>query len=349
MSCFSSGKVLFFVRESLLKVGVKRDIAELCASGMVLTSLRGVDTHGIGLLSHYVAGIKGGRINPNPNFKFERTSASTGTFDADHGLGYAVGIVAMRHAISLAKDSGSGFVSVRNSSHCGALAYYGLEACKEDMIGLAFTHATSRMKSPGSSREFFGTNPICFAAPMASEEPYCFDSAPTPLPFHKIMHHRQASLPLPRGSAADQYGNETTDPHRVSQLLPIGDYKGFGWAMTVDVLTGLLSGMPVGRNISKMYDDPLSEKRYLGQFFGAIRIDVFESPEVFKKRLQKLAEDIRGEPKLNEDSENMVPGDPEKKTMKRRLEEGIPISDHDLQKFNSLAESIEILPIGIVE
>ncbi len=216
------------------------------------------------------------------------------------------------------------------------------------MIGLAFTHATSRMKSPGSNREFFGTNPICFTAPMESEEPFCFDSAPTPIPFHKIKHHRETGSPLPAGSAADEHGNATTDPLKAAQLLPIGDYKGFGWAMMVDILSGLLSGMPVGRDISKMYGD-LSEKRRLGQFFGAIRIDAFQPPDVFKKRLQTLAGEIRREPKQHESSENLVPGDPEKKMMKKRLEEGIPAGSSEMKKLNEIAakfqiSSVEVLP-----
>ena len=347
-SYFISAKnIRSFINEAFLKAGVNEDISELCVDGLVQTSLRGVDTHGVRLLPHYINAIEGGRINRNPDFMFNKTSFSTGVFDADHTLGYAAGIIAMRHAISLATDSGSGFVSVKNSSHCGALAYYAIEACKENMIGLAFTHATSRMKSPGSNREFFGTNPICFAAPMESEGPYCFDAAPTPIPFHKIIHHRETNSPLPGGSAADKYGNETPDPHQAAQLLPIGDYKGFGWAFMVDILSGLLSGMPVGRDVSKMYAD-LSEKRYLGQFFGALRIDVFQAPEIFKKRLQKLAEDVRNEPKQNETSVNMVPGDPEKKMMKKRLEEGIPVSKDELEKINRIAREYNMPAIKIV-
>ncbi len=118
--------------------------------------------------------------------------------------------------------------------------------------------------------------------------------------------------------------------------------------MMVDILSGLLSGMPVGRNISKMYDDSLSEKRFLGHFFGAIRIDVFESPDIFKKRLQKLAEEIRREPKLDENSENMIPGDPEKKMMKKRLEEGIPINKDELEKLNAIAKKFGIQPVKIL-
>ncbi len=344
----SSESIHNLIHDAFTCLGMSEELAGLCSKGMVQTSLRGVDTHGIRLLPHYIAGIERGRINPAPNFQFEKTSYSTGILDADHTLGYGAGIIAIRHAIELAKNAGSGFVSVKNSSHCGALAYFGVEACKEDMIGLAFTHATSRMKSPGSNREFFGTNPICFTAPMETEDPFCFDSAPTPIPFHKIMHHRETGSPMPRGSAADKYGNETIDPLKAVQLLPIGDYKGFGWAIMVDILCGLLSGMPVGRDISKMYGDPLSQKRFLGECYGAIRIDVFESPDIFKKRIQKLAEEVRREPKLEKTSENMVPGDPEKKTMKKRLEEGIPVDKHELEKLNMIARKFEIHPVKII-
>ena len=153
---------------------------------------------------------------------------------------------------------------------------------------------------------------------------------------------------MPAGSAADKYGNATTDPHKAAQLLPIGDYKGFGWAMMVDILSGLLSGMPVGRNISKMYGD-LSEKRLLGQFFGAIRIDVFQDPVIFKSRLQKLAEEIRNEPKINRDSENMAPGDPEKKMMSKRLKEGIPVNKHEMERFDDIAKRYNMRSLKISE
>ena len=170
-----SEKAKSLILDVFKKLSLDDEIAELCAEGLVHTSLRGVDTHGIKLLPHYVAGIQSGRLNPKPKINFKRTSPSTGILDADHTLGYAAGVIAIKHAILLAEESGAGFVSVKNSSHGGALAYPCLKACEEGMISLGFTHATPRMKSPGSNREFFGTNPLCFAAPMKNEDPFCFD------------------------------------------------------------------------------------------------------------------------------------------------------------------------------
>ena len=330
-----SEKAKTLILEIFSKLSVNNQVAQLCAEGLVQTSLRGIDTHGIRLLPHYVAAIESGRLNPTPDLKFKQTSSTTGILDADHTLGYAAGVIAIQHAIELAKESGTGFVSVKNSSHCGALAYPCLKACDEDMIGLGFTHATPRMKSPSSKREFFGTNPLCFTAPMEKEDPFCFDSSPTMIPFHKIFHHRETQTELPEGSAADVEGKETTDPFKAIQLLPIGDYKGFGWSMMVDILAGLLSGMPVGKDVSQMYGD-ITQKRYLGHFFGCIRVDVFQPVKKFKSRLQELAEKVRKEPKKDEESLNMVPGDPEKKCMEIRLKKGIPINNKDLDKINKL-------------
>jgi ureidoglycolate dehydrogenase (NAD+) len=331
----NSKKIKILIKETFKSLCVNEKIAELVAEGLINTSLRGIDTHGIRLLPHYVKAIELGRLNPKPDIKFNETSKSTGILDADHTLGYAAGVLAMERAIELAESSGAGFVSVKNSSHCGALAYPSLKASEKDMLGLGFTHATSRMKSPGSNKEFFGTNPLCFTAPMEEEEPFCFDSSPTLIPFHKIFHYRESNETLPIGSAADIKGIETLDPHEAIQLLPIGDYKGFGWSMMVDILSGILSGMPVGKDISQMYGD-LSQKRYLGHFFGCIRIDVFQPLEKFKSRLQNLAEEVRNQTKKDSKAKNMIPGDPEKLCMKDRITNGIPITSSDLLNLNKI-------------
>jgi len=134
MTYLPADRVLPFVKEVFLKTAVREDVAEQTARGLWMTSLRGVDTHGVRLVPHYVLGVQEGRINPHPKMDFKQTSMSTGLLDADHTFGHAGGIVAMHKAIELAHNTGSGFVAVKNSSHCGAMAYFALEACKSDMI-----------------------------------------------------------------------------------------------------------------------------------------------------------------------------------------------------------------------
>jgi LDH2 family malate/lactate/ureidoglycolate dehydrogenase len=333
-----------FVEKALIKAGVEVTGAKQTAKGLWLASLRGVDSHGIRHLPHYLKGVRGGRINPAPHFKFEQTSPSTGRLDADHGFGHAAGIRAMQHAVRLAKEAGSGQVGVSNSSHCGSMAYFAFEACKEDMIGTAYTNATPKMRAPNATTPFFGTNPICMAAPMESEGPFCYDGSTTLMSANKIRVYGERGIELPPACGANKRGQETRVPDEVVQLLPIGDYKGFGIAMMVDILCSLLSGMPAGAEVSDMFNDSFGQKRLLGQFYGTLRIDTFEEPARFKARLQEVVANIRSLPRREADTPVQVPGDPEKASQADREAHGIPISAKDLTQLERIGEEFGIAP-----
>jgi len=312
-------------KKALAAAHVREDIIDPVINGLIWTSLRGIDSHGIRLLPHYIAGVKGGRINPDPNMSFVRSSPAVGMVDADHTFGHASGMKAMGHAIELARESGMGAVGVQNSSHCGAMSWFAHAAAQQGMIGLAFTHATPRVKSPGSNRAFFGNNPVCLVAPMHDEEPFCFDAATTSITFNAVKAAAAAGKTLPPGLVADAQGIETTDPHRAEQLLPIGDYKGFGLSMMVDILCALLTGMPEGNKVSKMFGESMSKKRLLGHFFCAINIASFTDLNRFAARLKQMADNVRAEPALEPSRPVMVPGDPEKKAWAERMEKGVPV------------------------
>jgi LDH2 family malate/lactate/ureidoglycolate dehydrogenase len=103
--------------------------------------------------------------------------------------------------------------------------------------------------------------------------------------------------------------------------------------------------MPVGDSISDMFNDPLSQRRLLGQFYGALRIDVFEEPDRFKARLQGLAERIRRQPRRDPDTPVQVAGDPEKAFQADREANGIPIGAKDLAQLQQLADELGIEPL----
>ena len=331
-------KLESFLTRILQKKKVNHEVAKLTVNGLIHASLRGVDSHGVRLFFHYLNGLNNGRINPNPKFKFEQTSPSTGILDADHTFGHAAGIKAMDHSISLANKSGSGHVAVKNSSHCGSLSYFALEACKNDMIGVAYTNATSRLKSANSTREFFGNNPMCFTAPLMDEDPFCYDGANSLTTFNEVRRHRDLGLKLPHGVVADKKGNITTDPNEANQLIPIGDYKGFALSMIVDIFCGLLTGMPTGRDVTQMFGDEkiLKQKRFLGQFYSSYSIEKFIPKNLFKERLQNLVNTIIEEPSINKKNPVLVPGDIEKNIFKERLLMGLPIPNEDFKRFKEI-------------
>lgn len=323
---------------ALERAGVRDDLVAPVTEGLIWTSLRGIDSHGIRLLPHYIASVKGGRLNPDPKLSFTRTAPGAGSLDADHTFGHVAGVTAMRYAMEIAQETGIGAVSVGNSSHCGALSYFAHAAAEADMIGIVMTHATARVKTPGARRAFFGNNPICLVAPMRDEAPFCFDAATSSITFNAVKAAAAAGRELPPGLVADAEGMPTTDPRLAEQLMPIGDYKGFGISMMVDILCAVLAGMPNGDRVSKMFGDPLSEKRYLGHFFCALRIDAFREVAAFKAEMQEMADRVRAEPAIDpERAPVMAPGDPEKRAWAERVEQGIPVPKHVMAEILELA------------
>lgn len=326
-------KLRGFVKKILLKVQVRDDVAEYVTEGLVQTSLRGVDSHGIRLLEHYIKALRGGRINPNPQYRFKKTSPSTGLLDADHTFGHAAGMKAVEYAIGLAKKAGSGHIAVYNSTHFGAAAYYSLEIARHNMIGMVFTNTDALLKTYAGKRAFLGNNPISFAAPCADEEPFCLDMATSVVTFNKIRQWREDGVRAPLGVGANLKGIETTDPTEITMLLPIGGYKGYGLSLVVEILCSLLTGMPYGPHIPRMFEAPLGQKRFLGHFISAIRIGCFCDEDIFKNKLSVLMKEIRNEPPLNKEIPVQVAGDPEKKIAGNRKLKGIPLNQ---KEYNSL-------------
>ena len=334
-----------FIRFAFDAAEVEPTVARQVTTALIQTSLRGVDSHGIRLAPHYVSAIRGGRLNPKPNMQFTKTAAATGVLDADHTLGHVAGYAAINHAIELAQQAGMGYVVVKNSSHCGALAPYVLKAAENDMIGMGSTNATPTVKAPNSSVPYYGTNPLCITAPMHDETPFCYDGASSVYTFNKIRLYRERDEPLPPGIGADKGGNETTNPHDVMQLLPMGGYKGFSLLMIADMMSAMLGGMPSGNDVTVMFGSDLGQRRYLGQFYAAIRLDAFIDPTEFKAALQHNAEKIRALPRTNPDEPIYIPGDPEKITEADRRANGIPVPDAHLEHFHVMATELGIKPL----
>lgn len=333
-----SDRLQIFVKSVLLRAQVREDVASHVADGLVQASLRGVDSHGVRLLPHYLAGVQGGRINPNPRYRFQRTSGATGLLDADHTFGHAAGMEAAGKAMELAAEVGAGHVAVYNSSHFGAAAFFALEIARHDMIGMSFTNADALLKTWAGKRPFLGNNPICFAAPCEGEEPVCLDMATSVVSFNKVRQLREEGQSAEPGTGSDRDGRETTNPHEIAMLLPIGGYKGYGLSLMVEILCSLLTGMPYGLHIPKMYEAPMSQRRLLAHFVSALRIDCFQDPAVFKARLSGMLRELRSEPRANPDVPIQIPGDPEKRHARQRAKTGIPLSEEEARALAALAK-----------
>ncbi|MGH7827609.1 MAG: Ldh family oxidoreductase [Candidatus Binatia bacterium] len=338
-------KLTRFVTLAFERLGVVPSDAETAANVLVMADLRGVETHGVlrfNPRSWYVKWLRDGEMNPRPDMRVVSENASSALLDADNGMGMVAGHRAMELAIQKAKSSGVSIVGVRNSRHFGMSAYYAMRALPHDMIGLAMTNA-SRQVVPTFGREAkFGTNPICVAAPAKDELPFVLDMATNTAAAGKLEVAARRGEAIPLGWALDENAAPTTDP-RVAQkarrLLPLGgtreagSHKGYGLAIVVEILCGVLTGTVTALNSNQ---DPR------GHFFGAIHIDPFRPVEEFKSDIDRLIRELKSTPPIDGRKRVYVAGEIEFETAKERTANGIPLHDSIIKDLREVSAQLSL-------
>lgn len=345
---FSADYLRSFCFQLLTRFDLKKEDAEAVSDSLVESNLRGIDSHGVARLPHYLERIRQKSINPRPEMQWEKLGAAVGRVDGDHGLGQLAMLDASDKAVGLARESGAGWVSICNSSHCGALAYYGLKIAEQGMIGFAFTHVDPMVTPHGAAEPFCGTNPLCITAPGKNGKTLCLDMATSITPWNTIANAAIEGVSIPGDWALDVNGRGTTDPNAVVALFPFGGFKGSGLGLLIDVLCALLGGAPIGPDIPKMYGD-LSQKRLLGGLVGAIDISHFTSVDSFQERIVEIIQRWGALQPLKAGGQVHYPGEPESRTHHERLKTGIPVGRKLVEQFNQLALKCGLSPLEISE
>lgn len=313
------------IATKLTRAGLKPEHASGVAEVLVHADARGVHSHGAMRTEYYAERIAKGGTNRDPQFSFHRTGPSTAVLDGDNGAGHVVAKLGMEHAISLAEESGVGVVGVRRMGHSGALSYYATMAARRGLIGLSVCQSDPMAVPFGGAEPYYGTNPIAFAVPAADGCPMVLDMATTISAWGKILHARTLGAEIPSDWAVDKGGRATTDPHAVNALVPMAGPKGYGISMMVDVLSGILLGLPFGKHVTSMYRD-LTEARELGQTHIVLNPSFFTSVPRFLADVQTSREEltaIRAAPGFDR---VQYPGQPEHEREVSSQKEGVQIA-----------------------
>jgi len=343
-------KLTDFSIKALEKLGIPREDAVITARMLVACDLRGVESHGVAHLNmFYGRRIKLGIINLTPKPRVINETPSTAVMDGDNGLGFVVGYHAMNEAIKRAENTGAGFVAVRNSTHFGAAAYYAMMALEHDMIGFSMTNNVPIVVAPGSSKPALSTNPLAVAVPAGKKPPFVLDMATSAVAGGKLEIARRNKQPIPEGWVVDGEGKPVTDITKKvwgeGGLLPLGGtpshgaYKGFGLALVVDILSGILSGSTIS-TLAKV--DPKALGNYSDHFFGALRISSFVPVEQFKKTMDDAIAALEALPTVPGVTRVSVPGSYEDAIVKERQAKGIPLEPAVIQDLKNLAQELGI-------
>ncbi|WP_352587870.1 amino acid adenylation domain-containing protein [Mesorhizobium caraganae] len=310
-------------REALTRAGLTPKGAEIVTEVQLEASLRGQPTHDMVSIPRYASRIAAGKINPRPQIRIEHESTTIARIDGDNGPGQWVSTVAMDLAIEKASRDGIGIVAVRRSNHFGAAGHYVWQAARRGLIGLCTTNGPLILAPTGGVTPTFGNNPLGVGIPAGRHFPILLDVAMSVAPRGKIGLSVAEGSPLPVGWILDRLGRPSTDLGDLAAGLgvPIGGHKGYGLALVMEVLAGVLSGAGFGAD---HHHDRLREGAPdYGHFFMALDPERFMPALDFTRRVDRLIEQTSNGERAEDASEILVPGEMELRTRQQSLSEGV--------------------------
>jgi LDH2 family malate/lactate/ureidoglycolate dehydrogenase len=322
----SEAGALDFGRRMLEAAGVAPAKAHLAASVLVFANLRGVDSHGLQLLPHYVGQIEAGDVDPAADGHVASERQACLLYDGEHGLGSVTAETCCRHAVRIARQHGLAMVIARETSHFGPAAFWTSRLSAEGLIGIAMCDSSPQVPPWQGKAKRVGTNPISVAVPHPEGRGWLLDMATSTVALGKL---EQAVLnnqtEIPPGWALDSEGRATTSLQAALAgfLMPLGGYKGSGLGLLVEILCGALGGGGMAPDIAGIREHGRLAR--VNHTFLAIDVARFLPLDEFHARMDWLVQHIKSAPPAAGFDEVLVAGDPEWRFEDQRRAQGIPI------------------------
>jgi LDH2 family malate/lactate/ureidoglycolate dehydrogenase len=245
-------------------------------------------------------------------------------------------------AIEFAKVHGIGAVAVRNSNHFGTAMFYSLMGPPAGCIVLVATNASPAMAPWGGREKRVGTNPWSIAAPVAGRAPLALDIANTAVARGKIYLARQRGEPIPKDWALDAEGRPTTDAERAiaGLVAPMAGHKGYGIAVMIDLLAGVLSGSAFGAAVHGPYEPAAPSGA--GHLMIALDIAAFLPVAEFEARSARLVDELKSAPRADGIDEIFYPGEQEARRAEQAARDGLHLPALTCQDLMALARELGV-------
>jgi LDH2 family malate/lactate/ureidoglycolate dehydrogenase len=341
MQHVSASDARSFVEEILVGNRVPRNNAIVVAKYLIEADLRGVDTHGMNRIPSYMARIREGVLDASALPTLRRITPAVAQVDGHNGFGFVAANMGMAVAIDMARNIGIGMVSIKHSNHFGMSAWVVQQALDAGMMSLVFTNSSPALPVWGGKSKLMGVSPIACGAPAGEKgRPFIMDMAPSVAARGKIYKALRRGEKIPEDWALDRNGQRTDDPAAALEgvMLPMGGPKGSAIAIMMDVFSGVLSGSAFAGHVTNPYDP--SRPADVGHFLVAIKPDLFMNIDEFKERMDYLYERVVGSDKMAGTARIYFPGEIEDLNKEKRLREGIPLVDAEIQALNTEAERV---------
>ena len=317
MECItvSAGALQEDIARIFTALGVSESDAEVMARVLIFTEQCGIKSHGILRIGRYVDCLLSGGINARAPFLVEKCAGAWALANASGGLGIPASVKAMDLAMELAAKNVVGMVNVRKSHHNGAEGYYACMCAKRGMIGLAMSTGNPIMAATGACERVIGNNPFAYGVPAGKYGEVVMDVAMSAVADGKVQQAKLLGQLLPPGCFLDAEGRPSTDPDAYLNggvLLPFGAHKGYGLAVMVECLAGVLSRAALTQEIDS-WNSVEGKCGNTGHLFLAIDIAQIMPPAEFASRVEEMIGQFKAAKRLPGVKEIYFPGEIEKR------------------------------------
>ncbi len=324
--------------------GSAREEAASVAAHLVEANLMGHDSHGVGMLPHYVRNLLEKKLHPNRHAEFVKKDGAFAVVDGGMGYGQVIAREATDWAIGKARESGVALLALRNTHHIGRVGAYGEQAAAAGLVSLSFVNGISGdpRVAPFRGRDGrFSTNPLCFAVPGAgASPPIVLDMATSRVALGKVRVAYNEGRRLPDGLLIDAQGKPTNDPGVVYNdpkgcVLPFGEHKGYALAMLCEILAGAVTG-------AGTIQPEHSRDRGIVNAMLSISVDPARlgDPAWFRHEREALTAHVKGAPAADPALPVLIPGEPERISREKRMRDGVPVDAATWRELGEAADAI---------
>lgn len=280
--------------DALKKAGASDVAAAAVAKSTRAAERDGISSHGLMYIPIYVEHLRCGKVSTSAIPQVSQPTASTVMVDAQSGFAHTAIAAGFPKLIKAASEQGIAVMTVNHSYNCGVLGYHTEQLAAQGLVGLGFTNAPASIAPAGGHKPVIGTNPFSLATPNGNGSfSMLIDQSSSVVAKSEIIKRNNAGESIPEGWALDANGNPTTDPAEglKGSMVPIGDYKGVGIGLLVEVMAAVLSGAVLGLNASP-FSGTAGGPPNTGQLFIAINPDKL-SGQQFYASMETLLNSIR--------------------------------------------------------
>ena len=347
-----------FVVDSFVGYGIPREDAEICADVLLESDKRGIESHGVNRFKPiYLDRIRDGIQNPVTNFEIIRETPATAVVDGHDGMGQVIGYKAMKMAIAKAKEYGLGMVVVRNSCHYGIAGYYASMACREGCIGITGTNARPSVAPTFGVEGMFGTNPLTVGIPTDEDFDFVLDCASSITQNGKVEYYERIGEDVhpgtiigldgepvegDAGEALKKIRNGTAALTTLGGIgEALGGYKGYGYAMVVELLSAALQDGAYGKALDGKDADGNKVPYHLGHFFIAIDTDHFLGEELCRKKAGDIIRAVRNSKKAP-GAEKIYSAGEKEHLVRLARKDGVPINESVQKEILAVRDELSL-------